>query len=101
MPSNDVLQVVKEKNGTIWVNCYKQPPSYFDKKNNKFVSFENNQTIVKNSNSLLYPNISPKGGIYFSNANGSLFFRNKKLVENSKIRFEIKGGVKKEEATEA
>lgn len=87
MPSNDVLQVVKEKNGTIWVNCYKQPPSYFDKKNNKFVSFENNQTIVKNSNSLLYPNISPKGGIYFSNANGSLFFRNKKLVENSKIRF--------------
>ncbi len=41
LPSNDVIQIVKEKNGTIWANCYKQAPCYFDEKNNKFVSFEN------------------------------------------------------------
>jgi signal transduction histidine kinase/ligand-binding sensor domain-containing protein len=87
LPSNDVIQIVKEKNGTIWANCYKQPPSYFDEKNNKFVSFENDVTVVNNSSSLLYPAIHPNTGVYFSNSNGSMFFKNKKLVEISKIRY--------------
>lgn len=87
LPSNDVIQVIKDADGTIWVNCYKQPPSYFDEKNNKFVSFENDAIIVKNSGSLLYHSANPKGGIYFSNIYGSMFFKNKKLVEISNIRF--------------
>lgn len=87
LPSNDVIQIVKEKNVTIWANCYKQAPCYFDEKNNKFVSFENDSTVVKNSNSLLYPTVHPNTGVYFSNSNGSMFFKNKKLVNISKIRY--------------
>ena len=87
MPSNDVLQIKIEINGTIWVNCYKQPPSYFDNINNRFVSFEDNKTVVNTSNSLLYPSINPEGGIFFSNINGSLFFKNKKIHTISKIRY--------------
>ncbi len=87
LPSNDVLQIKIENNGTIWVNCYKQPPSYFDEINNRFVSFENNKTVVKSSNSLLYPTINPYGGIFFSNINGSMFFKNKKLENTSKSRY--------------
>ena len=40
LPSNDVIQVFKQNDGTIWANCYKQPPSYFDKKHNRFVCLE-------------------------------------------------------------
>ncbi len=87
LPSNDVIQIIKEKNGTIWVNCYKQPPSYFDDKLNKFISFENNSTIVNYSSSLLYPSIHPNLGVCFSNSNGSMFFKNKKLVKISKYKF--------------
>lgn len=87
LPSNDVIQIIKDSDGTIWINCYKQPPSYFDEKLNKFISFENNDIIVKNSNSLLYPSNNLNGGIYYSNSNGSMFFKNKKLVEISKTRY--------------
>ena len=87
LPSNDVLQIKIEIDGTIWVNCYKQPPSYFDEINNQFVSFENNKTVVKSSNSLLYPTINPFGGIFFSNVNGSMFFKNKNLENISKSRY--------------
>ena len=41
LSSNDVIQIIKDSDGTIWANCYKQAPCYFDEKNNKFVSFEN------------------------------------------------------------
>lgn len=87
LPSNDVIQIIKDSDGTIWVNCYKQPPSYFDEKLNKFISFENDATVVKNSSSLLYPSHNLNGGIYYSNTNGSMFFKNKKLVEISKTRY--------------
>ncbi|WP_329804954.1 sensor histidine kinase [Flavobacterium facile] len=87
LPSNDGIQIIKEKNGTIWVNCYKQPPSYFDEKNNKFVSFEKDVIVVKNSSSLLYPYNNLNGGVYFSNTNGSMFFNNKKLAAIYKTRF--------------
>ncbi len=81
LPSNDVLQIIKDIDGTIWVNCYKQPPSYFDEKSNRFISFENNIEVVKNSSSLLYPNKDPNGGIYFLSATKIMFFKNRKFVE--------------------
>lgn len=87
LPSNDVLQIKIEIDGTIWVNCYKQPPSYFDEINNRFVTFEKNKTVTTCSNSLLYPSINPFGGIFFSNIYGSMYFKNKKLEYISKSRY--------------
>jgi signal transduction histidine kinase/ligand-binding sensor domain-containing protein len=53
LPSNDVLQVGIDKDGTLWVSCYKQPPSYFDRKKNKFVTVLD-QAVLNISNQLLF-----------------------------------------------
>lgn len=80
LPSNDVLQIVKEKDGTVWANCYKQPPSYFDEKLNRFVSFENNASLLNVSESLLDVFTLEDGGILFQSNNGFVIFRNKKII---------------------
>ncbi len=36
LPDNEVLAVVKENDGRIWVNCFKQGPAYFDEVSNRF-----------------------------------------------------------------
>lgn len=80
LPSNDVLQIVKEKNGTIWANCYKQPPSYFNETTNRFVSYESNKQVLKISSSLLKTLILPYGGILFQSELGAIEFKNNKLA---------------------
>lgn len=80
LPSNDVLQVVKEKDGTIWVNCYKQNPAYFDEINNKFVAITNNKAVNKLSNSLLYIQVLPDGGVSFYCKDGFVNFNKRKVA---------------------
>ncbi len=80
LPSNDVLRIVMEKKGTIWAVCYNQPPSYFDEKSNRFVSFESNKTIKEISSLLLQPIILKNGGIVFKSAKGNLKFLDHKLI---------------------
>ena len=80
LPSNDVLQVVKEKDGTIWVNCYKQNPAYFDEINNKFVTVTNNKTVNKLSNSLLYVQVLPDGGVSFYCKDGFVNFKKRRVA---------------------
>lgn len=79
LPSNDVLQIVESNDGIIWVNCYKQAPCYFDKKKNRFVSFENNSTISKISGELFQVTILPKGGVLFTNSVGAVHFKNTQI----------------------
>ncbi len=80
LPSNDVLQVAIENDGTVWVNCYKQPPAYFDEANNKFIPITNNDTINEISKTLLFVTKMPNGGLRFYNRIGSGIFLQKKLV---------------------
>lgn len=77
LPSNDVLQIVLDGNGTIWANCYKQAPSYFDTKNNRFVSFEDNLKIAKISSDFISNIQTTKYGILFENKKGTILFKGK------------------------
>ena len=79
LPSNDVIQVIKDNDGIIWANCYRQPPSYFDKKQNRFISFENNTTVMKYSYNLLYPTVC-NDGITFGCKDGKLIFKSVKFI---------------------
>jgi signal transduction histidine kinase len=38
LPSNDVIQITITPNGTLWANSFRQMPSYFDYKTNRFVT---------------------------------------------------------------
>ena len=79
LPSNDVIQVTKDNDGIIWANCYRQPPSYFDEKQNRFVSFENNTTVMKYSYNLLYPTVC-NDGVTFRCKDGKLIFKSVKFI---------------------
>jgi signal transduction histidine kinase/ligand-binding sensor domain-containing protein len=82
LPSNDVLAIVKDKDGTLWVNCFKQLPAYFDEINNRFISIENDSTLIKISRSLLTCYAIPTGGVRYSNTMGEAIFKNKKLIRS-------------------
>lgn len=86
LADNEVLSVVKEKNGRLWVNLFRQGPSYFDQILNRFVSImpDTNATGIFGT-SLMDLFILPGGGVQYSNENGSFIFKNKKLVN-------LKGG---------
>lgn len=85
LPSNDVIQIIRQNDGTIWANCYKQPPSYFDVKRNRFVCLEYDKFIVEMSNDLLnvvYP--INKNDLFFKNNYGSFIFSNGKITRKIK-----------------
>lgn len=67
LPSNSVLQVVKDKSGKIWAICYKQPPSFFDEKNNRFIT-QKNLSLEKKCNAVLQYYFNEKGNIIFYKA---------------------------------
>lgn len=85
LPSNDVIQVIKQNDGTIWANCYKQPPSYFNDKLNRFICLENNKHVLEISNGLLNVIYSVnKNDLFFHNFLGSFVFKNGKVINKVK-----------------
>ena len=88
LPSNDVIQVIKQHNGTIWAICYKQPPSYFDAKLNRFICLEFDKHIIEMSNSLISSiyEINNKNSkeLFFHNYFGSFVFSNGKIINKLK-----------------
>lgn len=85
LPSNDVIHVFKQNDGTIWVNCYKQAPSYFEEKLNRFVCLENDSHVAEISNSI-FSNVYPirKNDLFFQNAIGSFVFSKGKIIDKVK-----------------
>lgn len=81
LPSNDVLQVLKSADGTIWVNAYKQTPAYFDEINNKFISYQGSQQLIGMAKSLLGMTGMADGTIRFHNDLGIVFLKNKQVTQ--------------------
>ncbi len=82
LADNEVLSVVKEKNGRLWVNLFRQGPSYFDEILNRFVNIDpdtNGFGMFGTAVMYLYP--LPGGGVQYSNENGSFVFKNEKFID--------------------
>jgi signal transduction histidine kinase len=93
LPSNDVIQVFKQNDGTVWANCYKQPPSYFDEKLNRFVCLENDKFVLEISNSLLYDFYHiHKNDLFFHNYVGHFIFSKGKIENKEKYNDKEKTG---------
>lgn len=86
LPSNDAINVIKQKDGTIWVNTYKQPPSYFDEKLNRFVCLDFDKH-VKELSTALFQDIYAvnKNDLFFHNYIGSFIFSKGKIIDKVKI----------------
>ena len=85
LPSNDVIQVIKQNDGTIWANCYKQPPSYFDDKLNRFICLEYDKHVLDISNGLLNIIYSiNKDDLFFHNYLGSFVYSKGKIIKKIK-----------------
>ena len=82
LPYNDVIHVFKQNDGTIWVNCYKQAPSYFDEKRNKFINLDYDKHVVKLSNSMfnVYYSVR-KNDLFFQNHLGNFTFSEGKIID--------------------
>ncbi|ANH79971.1 hypothetical protein A8C56_02360 [Niabella ginsenosidivorans] len=93
VPDNDVLEVVKEKDGTIWINTFKQGPCYYDEKTDRFIDPLKNSDVQRSFVKLvLSSKVLDEGGVVFFNGNGELVFKNKKLVQYAhKINNRING----------
>lgn len=82
LPDNEILEVRKENDGTIWVNTFKQGPFYFDEKTNHFIDplkgVNINKDFVK---TVLYVRTLEEGGIVFYSDNTELVFKNRKYVQ--------------------
>ena len=81
LPDNVVLALAIEKNGRIWVNCFKQSPVYFDEVKNRFIeplNKKNGAKIATTLNMLLFP--LKESGIMYYNPNGSFVFKDKRLI---------------------
>ena len=86
LPSNDAINVIKQNDGTIWVNCYKQPPSYFDEKLNRFISLDYDQHVKELSTALFQDIYSVnKNDLFFHNYIGSFIFSKGKIIDKIKI----------------
>ncbi|WP_300598293.1 two-component regulator propeller domain-containing protein [Niabella sp.] len=83
VPDMDVLEVLKEKDGTIWINTFKQGPCYYDEATDRFVDPLKNVNIHKDFVRLvLWSRRLDDGGVVFSNTGGELEFKNRKLVRS-------------------
>lgn len=82
LPDNEVLSVVKEKNGRIWVNCFRQSPAYFDEIKNRFISAKDDRSFAKvTGTTIMSLFVLPDGGVMYVNEKGSYIFRDKRLVD--------------------
>ncbi|MBC7615778.1 MAG: histidine kinase [Pedobacter sp.] len=81
LPDNVVLALAIEKNGRIWVNCFKQSPVYFDEVKNRFIEALDKKSLANMANTqsmVLFP--LKKNGVIYYNSNGSFIFRDKKRI---------------------
>ncbi len=82
LPDNEILEVRKEKNGTIWINTFKQGPLYFDEAVNRFVDPLRGLNIKKDFiKMVLHVRILEEGGIVFYSGDNELVFKNRKYVQ--------------------
>ena len=65
LTSNDTLQFLIDGSGTLWVNCFKQVPCYFDEKQNRFVAIRT-KDIEKLSSGLTVFSLLKNGNINFT-----------------------------------
>jgi len=81
LPDNEVLEVKMEINGTIWANCFKQAPAYFDEVKNRFINATEDSGLKRlpQSNNVLLSFLLPDGGIMFTN-NESYIIKNKQVT---------------------
>ncbi|MCD2423123.1 histidine kinase [Niabella pedocola] len=83
VPDMDVLEVLKEKDGTIWINTFKQGPSYYDEATDRFVDPLKNVNVRKDFVRLvLWSRRLEEGGVVFFNTGGELVFKNRKLQQS-------------------
>ena len=86
LPSTDAIHVIKQNDGTIWVNCYKQPPSYFDEKLNRFICLDDDKEVAEISNALFNDIYSVnKNDLFFHNYIGSFIFSKGRIINKVKI----------------
>lgn len=84
LPSNDVLQLIIDGHGVLWVNCFRQPPAYFNVKKNQFVTVTNAK-IDKLSSNLNSYFVNERGNIVVSFSTEYIIEIDKK----SKVKFFI------------
>lgn len=70
LTSNDTLQLLIDGSGTLWVNCFKQVPCYFDEKYNRFVAIRA-KDIEKLSSGLTVFSLLKNGNINFTFQNNT------------------------------
>ncbi|SDE18921.1 sensor histidine kinase [Niabella drilacis] len=84
VPDNDVLEVIRENDGTIWINTFKQGPCYYDEAADRFVNPLKDAGIPKDIIKLvLWGKRLDEGGVVFFNTAGELVFKNRKLVPSA------------------
>lgn len=90
LPSNEVIQLIRDRYGTIWANTLRQPPSYFDEKQNRFVTLNTNN-IEKKSTTFLKYGTDYNGNINFTSADGKPFSINesKKITTSDTHQIKI------------
>lgn len=94
LPANEVLQILKDGDGNIWANSYKQLPAYFDDINGRFITVDKLPELERISKSLLTATLLSDGTIKFYNHLGDFTFKNKKAINNGtdhKDRLLVKG----------
>lgn len=65
LTSSDTLQLLIDGSGTLWVNCFKQVPCYFDEKYNRFVAISA-KDIEKFSSGLTVFSLLKNGNVSFT-----------------------------------
>ncbi|MBK7762583.1 MAG: hypothetical protein IPI46_04330 [Bacteroidetes bacterium] len=85
LPDNDILKMLIEENGRVWVHSFKQTPAYFDEVKNRFISAKED-TLLRNVTSkvLLYGYNTIAGGVEFYCESGTKLFINNRKYEYSK-----------------
>lgn len=81
LTSNDTLQLLIDGSGTLWVNCFKQVPCYFDEKKNRFIAIRT-KDIEKLSSGLTFFSLQKNGNINFTFQNNT----NLEVDENKSCR---------------
>jgi sensor histidine kinase YesM len=80
LPDNEVISVLKENNGTIWVNCFKQHPAYFDEVKNRFINATEDSSLQKiKGTQIMYGYPLQNGGVIFYSEYGSFIAKDKKV----------------------
>ncbi len=74
LPDNDVIQVVIERSGRIWANCFNGEPAYFNETENRFINSKTDTELKKmGGNGLCLLAGLPEGGMISSKLTANMF----------------------------